>query len=328
MSRLSKLFPIAITLLLMSASVWCADLSSYYKIIQDDKEIPDSALAEIFKQETSAVRILEAVGSCASRIEDKFTYFRKTADLALMINKFDTAQKYYKKAYDAKPDDWGSLYMSSSLLYEQGEFETASAGFRMVYKNADSPLKEDALAMCGAVKLSGGKKDLGLEDLNQALLTKNDSTLYLIYDIASAFSLNDLRNAATRKLKAEGFEGRLVLGGASFPITPSRIFITSDYSQTTIGKTVEVNKNTPAQVDESQTVRRPVAIQVGSFGNADNARKMEIRLTELGFKPSTATVKSGDKTLYKVAIAVDESMDVNNAVLLLKDNNIESYFVF
>ena len=327
MSRFFKLSAAAV-LFFVSISVWSADLSSAYKTVQNEKESPDNALAEIFKQETSAIKILEAVGSCASRIEDKSTYFKKTADLALMINKFDTAQKYYKKAYDAKQDDWESLYMSSSLLYEQGEFETAGAGFKTVNKNAESPLKEDALAMSGAVRLSEGKKDEGLKNLNQALFTKNDSTLYLIYDIASVFGLNDLRDAATRKLKAEGFEGRLVLGGSSFPITPSRIFISSDYSQTTISKTVEVNKNIPVQTDDSQTVRRPVAIQVGSFGNADNAKKMETRLAGLGFKPSTTTVKSGDKTFYKVAIDVDENMDVNNAVLLLKDNNIESYFVF
>jgi len=327
MSRVFK-FSAVFILFLISVSAWCADLSSCYKTIQDEKEIPDSALAEIFKQETSTIRILEAVGFCASRIKDKFTFFKKTANLALMINKFEIAQKYYKKAYDAKPDDWESLYMSSVLLYEQGEFEAASTGFKTVNKSAAAPLREDAVAMLGAVRLSEGNRNEGIVDLNKALLSKNDSTLYLVYDIASAFSLGDLKDLATRKLKAEGFEGKLVLGGASFPVTPSRIFITPDYSQTTISKTVEVNKNAAVQTDESQTVRRPVAIQVGSFGNSDNAKKMEFRLIELGFKPAITTLKAGSKTFYKVAITVDEDMDVNNAVLLLKDNSIESYFVF
>ena len=71
-----------------------------------------------------------------------------------------------------------------------------------------------------------------------------------------------------------------------------------------------------------------MAIQVGSFGNEANARNMEKKLKGLGIKPAVNTVKSGDKTLYKVTVPVDADMDVNNTVLLLKDNGIESYYVF
>ena len=91
---------------------------------------------------------------------------------------------------------------------------------------------------------------------------------------------------------------------------------------------MESQTKTSSQAEQDASVRRPVAIQVGSFGNETNARNMEKKLKDLGVKPAVNTVKSGNKTLYKVTIPVDASMDVNNTVLLLKDNGIESYYVF
>ena len=91
---------------------------------------------------------------------------------------------------------------------------------------------------------------------------------------------------------------------------------------------MESQSRTSTQAEQDASVRRPVAIQVGSFGNETNARNMEKKLKGLGVKPVVNAVKSGDKTLYKVSIPVDKDMDVNNTVLLLKDNGIESYYVF
>ena len=140
--------------------------------------------------------------------------------------------------------------------------------------------------------------------------------------------MSELKDAAVKKLKTSGFEGRLASDKATFPITPSRIFISSDYSVTTISKAEESKTKTSSQAEQDASVRRPVAIQVGSFGSETNARNMEKKLIELGVKPAVNAVKSGDKTLYKVTIPVDADMDVNNTVLLLKDNGIESYYVF
>ena len=55
---------------------------------------------------------------------------------------------------------------------------------------------------------------------------------------------------------------------------------------------------------------------------------MEKRLKDLGVKPAVNTVTPGGKTMYKVSVPVTADMDVNNTVLLLKDNGIESYYVF
>ena len=183
--------------------------------------------------------------------------------------------------------------------------------------------------MEGAVLLSQGESNKGIRQLASCLATSSDdSVLYLVYDIASAFSLSEIKDAAAKKLKAEGFEGRLASDKAAFPITPSRIFLSSDYSVTTISKAEESQTRTSSKEEQDASVRRPVAIQVGSFGNETNARNMEKKLKALGVKPAVNAVKSGDKTLYKVSIPVDADMDVNNTVLLLKDNGIESYYVF
>ena len=316
-------------LLLISAPLWGDGLDQYYKTVQNSKEVPDKALNEIFRQETSANKILEAVGSCKDRIQAKYDIFTKTANLALMCGKFDLAQQYFQLAYDANEEAWYSLYMSAALLYEQGEFDLPAIKFKVVETKASSPLKEKARAMGGAVMLSQGKTEGGIKQLASCLVTSsNDGVLYLVYDIASAFSLSELKDAAVKKIKASGFEGHLASEKAAFPITPSRIFISSDYSVTTISKAEESRAKTTSQAEQDASVRRPVAIQVGSFGSETNARNMEKKLKDLGVKPAVNAVKSGDKTLYKVTIPVDADMDVNNTVLLLKDNGIESYYVF
>ena len=322
-------YNLILILFLFSTSLWGADLDQYYKAIQNRQEVPDKALNEIFRQETSASKILEAVGSCKERIQDKYNIFYKAANLALMCGKYDLAQQYFQLAFDANQEAWYSLYMSAALLYEQGEFELPYLKFRVVQEKAQAPLKDKAKAMGGAVMLSQGKSEAGIRQLASCLATSSDdSVLYLVYDISSAFSLSEIKNAAAKKLKAGGFEGRLASEKAAFPITPSRIFLSSDYSDTTISKAVESQTRTSTQAEQDASVRRPVAIQVGSFGNETNARNMEKKLKDLGVKPVVNTVKSGDKTLYKVSIPVDADMDVNNTVLLLKDNGIESYYVF
>ena len=315
--------------LLISASLWGADLDKYYKTVQNSREVPDQALNEIFRQETSASKILEAVGSCKDRIQAKYDIFTKAANLALMCSKFDLAQQYFQLAYDANQEAWYSLYMSAALLYEQGEFDMPALKFKTVQDKAPSPLKEKARAMGGAVMLSKGDSNRGIQQLAACLATSSDDgVLYLVYDIASTFSLSEIKDAAAKKLKAGGFEARLASDKAAFPITPSRIFISSDYSVTAISKAEESQTRVTSQAEQDASVRRPVAIQVGSFGNEANARNMEKKLKGLGIKPAVNAVKSGDKTLYKVTVPVDADMDVNNTVLLLKDNGIESYYVF
>ncbi len=315
--------------LLISASLWGADLDKYYRAVQNSKEVPDQALNEIFKQETSSSKILEAVGSCKDRIKAKYDIFTKAANLALMCGRFDLAQQYFQLAYDADQKAWYSLYMSAALLYEQGEFEQPALKFKEVQEKAASPLKEKARAMSGAVMLSKGDSNKGLQQLAACIATSSDDgVLYLVYDIAATFSLSEIKDAAAKKLKKEGFEGRLATEKASFPITPSRIFISSDYSITSISKAEESRTRISSQAEQDASVRRPVAIQVGSFGNETNARNMEKKLRGLGVKPNVNVVKSGGKTHYKVSIPVDADMDVNNTVLLLKDNGIESYYVF
>ena len=315
--------------LLISVSLWGADLDQYYKTVQNSKEVPDKALNEIFRQETSANKILEAVGSCKDRVQAKYDIFTKTANLALMCSKFDLAQQSFQLAYDAVNEACYSLYMSAALLYEQGEFELPALKFKVVQEKASSPLKDKAKAMSGAVMLSQGNSNKGIQQLAACLATSSDDgVLYLVYDIASTFSLSEIKDAAAKKLKASGFEGRLASEKAAFPITPSRIFISSDYSITTISKAEESQTKASSQAEQDASVRRPVAIQVGSFGNETNARNMEKKLKDLGIKPAVNKVKSGDKTLYKVTVPVDADMDVNNTVLLLKDNGIESYYVF
>ncbi len=322
-------YNLILILLLISASLWGDGLDQYYKTVQNSKEVPDKALNEIFRQETSSAKILEAVGSCKDRIQAKYDIFTKTANLALMCGNYDLAQQYYQLAFDANQEAWYSLYMSAALLYEQGEFELPGLKFKVVESKASSPLKEKARAMGGAVLLSQGKSEQGIKQLASCLVTSSDDgVLYLVYDIASAFSLTELRDAAAKKLKASGFEGRLASDKAAFPITPSRVFLSSDYSVTTISKAEESQTKSSTQAEQDASVRRPVAIQVGSFGSEANAKNMEKKLRELGVKPATNVVKSGDKTLYKVTIPVDAEMDVNNTVLLLKDNGIESYYVF
>ena len=322
-------YNLILILLLISASLWGDGLDQYYKTVQNSKEVPDKALNEIFRQETSSAKILEAVGSCKDRIQAKYDIFTKTANLALMCGNYDLAQQYYQLAFDANQEAWYSLYMSAALLYEQGEFELPGLKFKVVESKASSPLKEKARAMGGAVLLSQGKSEQGIKQLASCLVTSSDDgVLYLVYDIASAFSLTELRDAAAKKLKASGFEGRLASDKAAFPITPSRVFLSSDYSVTTISKAEESQTKSSTQAEQDASVRRPVAIQVGSFGSEANAKNMEKKLRDLGVKPATNVVKSGDKTLYKVTIPVDAEMDVNNTVLLLKDNGIESYYVF
>ena len=322
-------YNLILILLLLSAALWGADLDQYYKTVQNSKEIPDQALNEIFRQETSAGKILEAVGSCKERIQDKYNIFYQAANLALMCGKYDLAQQYFQLAFDANQEAWYSLYMSAALLYEQGEFELPYLKFRVVQEKAQAPLKDKAKAMGGAVMLSQGNSEGGIRQLASCLATSSDdSVLYLVYDISSAFSLSEIKDAAAKKLKAGGFEGRLASEKSSFPITPSRIFLSSDYSVTKISKAVESQTRTSTQAEQDASVRRPVAIQVGSFGSETNARNMEKKLKDLGLKPAVNVVKSGDKTLYKVSIPVDAEMDVNNTVLLLKDNGIESYYVF
>jgi tetratricopeptide (TPR) repeat protein len=322
-------YNLILILLLLSTSLWGADLNQYYKTVQNSKEVPDRALNEIFRQETSASKILEAVGSCKDRIQEKYDIFTKAANLALMCGRFDLAQQYFQLAFDANQEAWYSLYMSAALLYEQGEFELPYLKFRVVQEKAQAPLKDKARAMGGAVLLSQGKSEAGIKQLAACIATSSDDgVLYLVYDIASAFSLSEIKDAAAKKLKAGGFEARLASEKAAFPITPSRIFLSSDYSGTTISKAVESQSRTSTQAEQDASVRRPVAIQVGSFGSETNAKNMEKKLKDLGLKPAVNTVKSGDKTLYKVSIPVDANMDVNNTVLLLKDNGIESYYVF
>ncbi len=322
-------YNLILMLLLLSVSVWGADLDKYYKSLQNSNELPDQALNEIFIHETSSAKILEAVGSCKDRIQAKHSIFAKTANLALMCGNFDLAQQYFQLAYDADQEDWNSLYMSAALLYEQGEFEMPALKFKVVQEKAPLPLKDKAKAMGGAVLLSQGNSNGGIRQLASCLVTSSDdSVLYLVYDIASTFSLSEIKDAAIKKLKASGFEARLASEKAAFPITPSRVFISSDYSVTTISKAVESQTKSSSQAEQDASVRRPVAIQVGSFGSETNARNMEKKLKGLGLKPTLNIVESGNKTLYKVLVPVDAEMDVNNTVLLLKDNGIESYYVF
>ena len=125
-------YNLILILLLFSTSLWGAELDQYYKTLQNRQEVPDKALNEIFRQETSASKILEAVGSCKERIQAKYDIFTKAANLALMCGKFDLAQQYFQLAFDADQEAWYSLYMSAALLYEQGEFELPYLKFGVV----------------------------------------------------------------------------------------------------------------------------------------------------------------------------------------------------
>ncbi len=328
-SQRTNLFSFILIFLCLSAQLWGANLDKYYNTIQNSKEFPDKALDEIFKQETSVSKILEAVGSCKERIQNKYDFFTRAANLALMCGRFDLAQQYFQLAFDDNQEAWYSLYMSGALLYEQGEFELPSLKFKVVQEKAPSPLKDKARAMGAAVMLSQGDSSGGIRQLTSTLSsTSDDGVIYLIYDIASTFSLPEVKDAAVKKLKSSGFQGRLASEKASFPITPSRIFISSEYTGTAISKVEESQTRTSTQAEQDASVRRPVAIQVGSFGSETNARNMEKRLKDLGVKPAVNTVTSGGKTMYKVSVPVTADMDVNNTVLLLKDNGIESYYVF
>ena len=70
-------YNLILILLLFSTSLWGAELDQYYKTLQNRQEVPDKALNEIFRQETSASKILEAVGSCKERIQAKYDIFTK-----------------------------------------------------------------------------------------------------------------------------------------------------------------------------------------------------------------------------------------------------------
>ncbi|QSP93756.1 SPOR domain-containing protein [Marinobacter salinisoli] len=78
-----------------------------------------------------------------------------------------------------------------------------------------------------------------------------------------------------------------------------------DPAPATPGPKPEVAANQPSAGESSNTVPNPVAegdwvVQLGSFGNADNARRLRDQVREKGYGSHLEAIKRGDATLTRV----------------------------
>ena len=298
-----------------------------YKELRSNKnDAPDKILDCIFRMESNTGRILEIVASCGDRVQDKHRIYSQTAALALMCGSNETAQQYYDKVYlaDPVPANLNSLYMSAVLLYEQGELESSLSKLNMIIAGNQQTLGQKAQVMAGAVQMSMGKKSEGTACLDKVLAAADcpEEVLFLVYDVASAFSMTDMKNKAVSRLKKDGFEGKLAASDNSIPATPSRIFISSD----SVEKTTLVSKVGAVHKEDSSD--RPAYIQTGSFSSLANAKNLADRIRGLGLEPEIQTTSSNGSQINKVIIRVTDTMDVNNVTIMLKDCGIPTYLVF
>lgn len=327
MKRLSE---ILIIFLLLTSPLYGDELSDCYKQLRKTEISPDKALDRIFVLEKSPSRIIEAVNFCSARITDKYRFYRATADLAHVTGNLETACSYYERAYGVSPKSYDNLYMAGVIYHETGKTEQAEKMFGIVAEGDTGTYGRKATAMKGALLFYKGDNAGGKALLDAVLAGASESSeVYLVYDIATVYGIEDTRTAAEKKLRKSGFEGKLAARESSFPVTPSRIFIDSGY----VPAGVKNEEKLPADADisgteEEKTIAVPSAIQVGSFSSMENADSMKKKIAELNLKAVINTVPANGNKMYKVIIPVTEGMDVNNTVLLLKDNSIESYMIF
>lgn len=297
-----------------------------YDILAEKHETPDDAVLKIFELETDAASVLDAVDSCSERIFAKEKIYKMAASLALMSGFFGRAQRYYETVYSLNPlrRNFDSLYISAVLLYEAGEFDAASERFTLISENDSGMWRERSSVMKSAVLISKKEKEKGTDILNRYLSESgcHENTLLLIYDIASAFSLNDIKERASEALKKRGFGGRLVSKGDFLPATPSRIFLSGADEERSAASAENATPDSP----ESEEM--PEYIQAGMFSNIANAEHLAEKILALGFNPEIELSLSGERSFYKVRIKVKKGMDINLTVITLKESNIESFLVF
>lgn len=107
-----------------------------------------------------------------SKNPDNIMPYLKKADLLLIFNKQQKAKELYKKAFELAKDEQQKAYISSMILYCDGEFDKASDILNSLIK--DYPKNERALFTLGLIALNKSDNDKALEYFQKAVDLDNN----------------------------------------------------------------------------------------------------------------------------------------------------------
>ncbi|MBN2651698.1 MAG: SPOR domain-containing protein [Spirochaetales bacterium] len=287
----------------------------YDKLIQTYKLVPDT--------QASIDLLIDYVNLIQDQSQ-KHGVFRKIAALSELSGSIEQAQRYYQVAYFSAPNnsDFESLFFSSYLLFQMGEFSESIKQLEIIIAKSNSVLLvPKSKLLLSMVYFLNEDLDKSKEFFYQAvtLYNKSHSPFYYVqnsfinwYNFNSSFlkveklSLEyDLEIFSSNRYQS-------MLSFAEF------LIFQLNFSQTTNRESTEPG----VEIEEGQLL-----IQVASYTNKANADVMVEKLKSYGFMVASSQKVINNTLYHRIYVIPDDQNNVAKTIMKLKEHNIEGFLV-
>ena len=259
-----------------------------------------------------------------SEIELRENYI-SIAEICQVRGELQKASEYFEKAsLTVKGDkDFMSLYRSALLETEMAHYRNAETKLRAILTFSDDPLlRIKSATLTARIKISQDLTDEGYSILKNIFAETQKLPVETIY-LASDFYKRYNEKMDLSELKSFIEKNQSTLNSEYMEISPilnpDLVFSQFDLAMPDIYKQ---NDETEPEADE------PAYIQLGSFSVKENADDMLKTLIIKGYEAVIKIKKVNGKDYYAVAIMVDQSDEIQNLIITLKESGFEGYPVY
>jgi tetratricopeptide (TPR) repeat protein len=272
---------------------------------------------------------------------------RQLAAVYRSARQLRTAATLYAQSYGLSRDsDLDSLFAHAQILFELGEFSQADIEARsIVARTTNYSLKRRAFTLAARIAYEEGNTEQALEMLETlaSLVTAGTApadlveveTLLLLRQI---LELSDDPGAVERaddllvRIFPESIAAQLIREESrllSLPGLPSALLLSpGGLPEDGTSTTGDTSPADPLTVRRDQ--QRLSAIQVGSFGDAENAQHLTADLQRLGLLARSEEVAREGATLHQVIVSIPGGTTENAARILstLRENGYDGFMVY
>ena len=315
-----------------------------------------------------ALEFLDATAAAAPDLSIRARLWRRAGTLAARGNRFEAAVGYLEAALRADPSNQEARLDLADAVLELGDLERAATLAADVI-NAAETLKLQRAAATARVRawMAMGQTERSLRHLRAlnaadvaALL--DAPALLLQFEAATTIGDSAGREAALQRLTRHfpGAPETLVARGLANPTpTPARLLSAVGFGDAAIADATPAapasspatpaapasspatptgpTASTPpatagataAPAPAAATQRVPVALQIGSFRDPENAEFMAQDVRRIGFQAQVVRVDSVDRSsFFRVIVPIADADQVQTMIARLKEHGIEGLMLF
>jgi len=261
------------------------------------------------------------------------------------------AEELYGQAYELSSGspsgvDLESLFAQAQILLELGNLSQADKHARTVLnQTTDFSLKRRAYTLAARITYESGNSAQALEMLDTlASLANTDEFASDLVEVETLLLLRQILSISDDAGAAERIDDLLV---RLFPDSIAAGIVTSESRRITLPglpsalllaalpdpeSALSEARNPPSDVGLSARRDQPrlSAVQVGSFGDADNADHLTADLLRLGLAARTEAISREGSSLYQVVVDIPGGSTADAARILatLRENGFDGFLVY